>query len=146
MKRIRLHIGLWLILLIGGFLLGFVPEYRKNRDLQIQLEAPQKAMNALKRQIQAGELRDAAGLMFLELSRENYGLAREHATEYQNSLKALISQTQDETLKKSLEELSAAQESLTTSLIAPNAASLMAAQTLLLRTFEVTKDARWGRL
>jgi hypothetical protein len=100
----------------------------------------------LKRQIQVGELRDAAALMFLELSRQNYGLAREHASEYQNSLRDLVSQTQDETLKKSLEELSAAQESLTTSLIAPNAASLMAAQTLMLRTFEITKDARWGRL
>jgi hypothetical protein len=144
--KTRVHIGLWLVLLIGGFLFGFVPEYRKNRDLEIQLEAPQKAINALKRQIQVGELRDAAGLMFLELSRQNYGLAREHATEYQNSLKDLISQTQDETLKKYLEELSAAQDSLTNSLLTPNPASLAAAQTLLLRTFEVTKDARWGQL
>jgi hypothetical protein len=146
MKMIRVHIALWLILLVGGFLLGFVPEYRKNRDLRIQAEEPQKAINALKRQMQVGELRDAAGLMFLEVSRQNYGLARDHVNEYQADLKTLISETQDEALKKSLEELLVAGDSLRTSLLTPDPSSLTAAQTLLLKTFEVTKDSRWGRL
>jgi hypothetical protein len=146
MKRIRIHIAVWLILLIGGFLLGFVPEYRKNLELRTQVEEPQKAINALKRQIQVGELRDAAGLMFLELSRQNYGLARDHVNEYETRLKTLISQTEDEALKKSLEDLFVAGDSLRSSLLTPDPASLTAAEALVRKTFEVTKDSRWGRL
>ena len=140
MKMMRVHLALWLILLLGGFLLGFVPEYQKNRALQVQLEGPEKAINALKQQIQTAELRDAAGLMFLELSRENYGLARDHANDYSNKLKDLISQSQDETQKKSLAELAVAQDALTTGLATPTPALLPAARTVVLRTFELTKS------
>src|SRR2546426_9972269 len=111
MKMMRVHMMLWVILLIIGFLLGFVPEYRKNRDLETQLESPKKTIDALKLQVQMGELRDAAGLMLLELSRQNYGLARDHAMDYYSKLQSLINESQDESLKKSLAELSATQGS-----------------------------------
>jgi hypothetical protein len=62
MKTIHVHIALWVILLVGGFLLGFVPEYRKNRELAAQLESPLKTIDALKLQLELGELRDDAGL------------------------------------------------------------------------------------
>jgi hypothetical protein len=140
MKMMRVHVALWFILLIGGFLLGFIPEYRKNRDLRTQLGGPQRVIDALKIQIQLGELRDAAGLMFLELSRQNYGLARDHANDYYNKLRELISESQDETLKKSLGELSATQESLMSSLVTPTPAALTAAQAIVLRTVDVTKS------
>lgn len=65
MKTIHVHLALWVILLVGGFLLGFVPEYRKNRELAAQLESPLKTIDALKLQLQLGELRDHVGLMLL---------------------------------------------------------------------------------
>jgi hypothetical protein len=140
MKMMRVHVTLWVILLGIGFLLGFVPEYQKNRELQTQLESPQKTIDALKLQVRMAELRDAAGLMLLELSRQNYGLARDHATDYYNKLKDLIGESQDENLKKSLAELSATQNSLTTNLLTASPNSLTAAQPVVLRTFEVTKN------
>src|SRR5437868_309330 len=111
MKTMHMHITLWVILLAGGFLSGFVPEYRKNRELETQLESPLKTIDALKLQIELGELRDDAGLMLLELSRQNYGLARDHANTYYNKLTDLINESRDETLKKSLTELSATRDS-----------------------------------
>ena len=141
MKTIHVHIALWVILLVGGFLLGFVPEYRKNRELAGQLESPLKTIDALKLQLELGELRDYAGLMLLELSRQNYGLARDHASTYYSKLNDLISESQDENLKKSLTELSATRDSLMVSLTTATSNSLTAAQPIVLRTFEITRNA-----
>jgi hypothetical protein len=141
MKTIHVHIAVWLILLVGGFLLGFVPEYLKNRDLTAQLEAPQKTIDTLKSQLALGELRDHAGLMLLELSRQNFGLAREHAAMYYSKLNDLVNQTQDENLKKSLMELLDTRDSLMTSLSTATPNTLATAQPIVLRTFEITKGA-----
>ena len=141
MKTIHVHIALWVILLAGGFLLGFVPEYRKNRELAAQLESPLKTIDALKLQLELGELRDDAGLMLLELSRQNYGLARDYASTYYDKLNDLISESRNESLKKSLTELSATRDSLMVSLGAATSNSLTAAQPIVLRTFEVTRNA-----
>jgi len=39
--------------------LGFVPEYLKNRNLQAELQNPQKMIDGLKQQLQMSDLRDA---------------------------------------------------------------------------------------
>jgi hypothetical protein len=140
--KIKVQITLWIVLLAGGFLSGFIPEYLKNRELQRSLETPQKTIDALKVQVQLGELRDLAGLMLLELSRQNYGLARDYAAEYYNSVKAALDAAQDEGTKKSLEELASTRDSLTNSLAAANPTSLAAVQPIVAKTFEVTKKTK----
>jgi hypothetical protein len=129
----------WLVLFIGGLLLGFVPEYLKNRDLQAQLENPRKTIDALNLQLQLSELRDKASLMLIEISRQNYGLARDYAGQYYTMLNALIASVQDESMKKSLQELAATRDSVTEALATATPASLAATQPLVLKTFEVTK-------
>jgi len=140
MKMMRVHIILWLVLFIGGFLLGFVPEYLKNRDLRSQLENPQKTIDALKQQLQMSEVRDAAGLVLLELSRQNYGLARDYAGQFDGKLKDAIDSVQDPGLKKSLQDLAATRESLTGELATANATALTTWQPIVLKTFEVTRQ------
>jgi hypothetical protein len=142
MKMVRVHVALWLILLVGGFLLGFVPEYLKNRDLRAQLQNPQKTIDALKLQLQMSDLRDAASLMLLELSRQNYGLARDSYGQFSAKLKDSIDTVQDPVLKKSLEDLATMHESLTGELAAANPATLGSAQPIVLKTFEVTRSVR----
>ena len=142
MKMMKVHVSLWIILLAGGFLGGFVPEYLKNRELRKELEDPQKTIATLKFQVQMGELRDLASLMLLELSRQNYGLARDYSTQYYSKLKDTIDAVQDMNLKQSLEELAATHDSLTTSLAAPNANSLTALEPIVLKTFELTRNAK----
>jgi hypothetical protein len=140
MKTMRVHATIWLVLLIAGFLLGFVPQYLKNRDLRSQLEAPQKTIEELRAQLQMSELRDQAGLMWFEISRQNYGLARDHAGQYYSKLKDTIDSAQDPTLKKSLQELSATRDAVIVDLAAANTSSLNAAQSIVLKTFEITRS------
>jgi hypothetical protein len=78
--------------------------------------------------------------MLLELSRQNYGLARDHASMYYNKVNDLISESRDESLKKSLTELSATRDSLMVSLGTATSNSLTVAQPIVLRTFEVTRN------
>src|SRR5207247_5192056 len=142
MKMMRVHVTLWFVLLIGGFLLGFVPEYLKNRNLQAELQNPQKMIDGLKQQLQMSDLRDAASLMLLELSRQNYGLARDYSNQYYSKLNDAAHAVQDANLKKLLEELATTRDSLTTSLSTANPSSLTASQPIVLRTFEVTRTAK----
>jgi hypothetical protein len=60
--------------------------------------------------------------------------------DYYNKLHNLINESQDENLKKSLAELSATQNSLTTNLLTSTPNSLAAAQPIVSRTFELTKN------
>jgi hypothetical protein len=142
MKMMKVHVTVWLLLLIGGFLAGFVPEYLKNRELRAQLEAPQKTIDDLKLQLGLGELRDEAGLGLLELSRQNYGLARDHIGDYYNKLKGLTETVQDPGLKKSLQDLSATHDTITADLASANTSALAAWQPIVLKTIEATKNGR----
>ena len=142
MKMMKVHVTLWIVLLVGGFLLGFVPQYLKNRELQRLLENPQRRITLLEAQVQMSEVRDLASLMLLELSRQNYGLARDHAAEFYSRLKDAADSVQDGALKKSLEELEATQASFTADLSAANPSSLTAAQPIVSKTFEVTRSVK----
>mgnify|MGYP001428686366 CR=1 FL=1 len=142
MKMMKVHGTLWVVLLIVGFLLGFVPEYQKNREIQAQLQNPQKTIDALKLQVQMSELRDAVSLMLLELSRQNYGLARDYSAKYYMKLMEAVDTVQDPALKKSLEDLVTMHDSFTINLSAANPASLSASQPIVVRTFEVTKNVK----
>src|SRR5262249_24460150 len=140
--KMKGHLTVWVILLLGGFLLGFVPEYLKNRALQAELQNPQKTIDALKLQVQLGDIRDLASLTLLELSRQNYGLARDYLGQYYNKLKEAVDTVQDAGLKKALEELANTQESLISASAGANQNSLTAMQPIVAKTFQVTRIAR----
>src|SRR5215475_15355140 len=116
MKMMRVHLTLWLVLLLVGLGVGFVPEYLKNRELRAELENPQKTVDALNLQIQLGQLRDEAGIALLEISSQNFGLARDHVGEYYTKLKDLSDNVQDPMLKKALQDLSMSRDVVTSDL------------------------------
>lgn len=133
---------LWIVLLLVGLGVGFIPEYLKNRELRAELENPQKTIDALNLQIQFGNLRDDASLGLLELSRQNFGLARDHVGEFYSKLKDLSDSVQDPNLKKSLEDLLNTRDSMTSNLTNANNTALAAWQPVMLKTFEITKSAK----
>jgi hypothetical protein len=142
MKMMRVHMTLWIVLLVGGLAGGFIPEYLKNRELRAELENPQKTIDVLKLQIQMGEVRDAAGLMLLELSRQNFGLARDNAAQFYDKLKDATDAVEDPALKKSLQDLTATRDSLVAQMTTAGPSALAAAQPIFLKTFEVTKSVK----
>jgi hypothetical protein len=142
MKMMRVHITLWIVLLAGGFAGGFIPEYLKNRELRAELQNPQQTIDALKLQLQMSEVRDAVSLMVLEMSRQNYGLARDAAAQFYDKLKVATDAVQDPVQKKSLQDLAATRDPINAQLVAAGPAALAAAQPILLKTFEVTKSIK----
>jgi predicted neuraminidase len=139
MKMFRVHLGVWIVLLIVGYLVGFVPEYQKNRELQAAFKEPQKTIHSLQTQVQLGELRDISSLLLVELTRQNYGLARDYSQQYDIKLKSLMDSEQDEALKKLLDELATAWSAMAPSLADANPSAVMAVQVFVSKTFEVTK-------
>jgi len=137
--KVKSHIAVWIILLAGGFLLGFVPQYLKNRDLQKELETPQKTIDGLTLQVQMSDIRDAASLMLVELSRQNYGLARDYSVQFYSKLDQAAQSVPDANLKKSLEELASTRDSVSKTLAAADSGSLAVVQPVVLRAFELTK-------
>src|SRR5262249_61449023 len=99
-----------------------------------------KAMRCWRVELGMSELVDRASLMWIELSRKNYGLARDYAGQYYSKLQDTIDSVQDPSLKKSLQELAATRDSVTADLAATNASSLTASQSVVLKTFEVTRS------
>jgi hypothetical protein len=142
MKMMRVHVTLWLVLLLVGLGLGFVPEYLKNRELRAELANPQKTIDTMNLQIQLGQLRDEASMALLEISRQNFGLARDHVSEYYTKLKDISDNVQDPNLKKSLQDLSMTRDAITADLATATGAALTAWQPVVLKTFDVTKNVK----
>jgi hypothetical protein len=140
--KTRGRIILWVVLVLGAFLLGFVPEYLKNRELRSQVQDGQKTLDGMQLQVQLGQLRDGAYLMAFEASRQNFGLARDHATQFYNKLTETINSVQDPVLKKSLEELAATRDATMQELAAPTPASLALLQSVVLKTVDATRSAK----
>ena len=86
------------IAVVVACLLGFLPQYIKTRRLEGDLHSLQLASaNA--------ELRDLAGLAYVQASQKNYGLVAATCARFFNRALELASQTGDPTARKALEDL-----------------------------------------
>ena len=79
------------ILLLGGFLLGFVPQFRSSSGLRDELRGRDERISGLERDAKLSRARDLASLMYLELTRRNYGIAAQHATAFFDHIGAMRS-------------------------------------------------------
>ncbi len=85
-------------LLVAAFLLGFVPQYVKARHATGELRAAQQE-NA------GAELRDLAGLAYLQATQKNYGLAADTCGRLFLRVREAANQASDAGRKKALENL-----------------------------------------
>ncbi len=82
-------------LLIVGFLLGFVPQFGKGRDLQKQLDEARHEIAAGREKMQKQELGLLIGQVYLETNRKNFGLASQHSTTFFDGARAMSNHTSD---------------------------------------------------
>ena len=82
-------------LLIVGFLLGFVPQFGKGRDLQRQLDEARHDITAGSEKMQKQELGLLIGQVYLETNRKNFGLASQYSTTFFDRARALSGRTSD---------------------------------------------------
>jgi hypothetical protein len=94
--RNRIIVGIALLIVV--FLAGFVPQYIKVKRLENDLSVAQRE-NAL------GQLRDLAGLAFVQASQKNYGLAVDTSNQFFNRAREVANRTPDANGRKALEDL-----------------------------------------
>ena len=86
------------IVVVVAFLGGFLPQYIKTRRLDGELHALQQA-NA------NAELRDLAGLSYVQANQKNYGLAAATSTRFFNRARELADLAADPPARKAMEDL-----------------------------------------
>ena len=79
-------------LVLGAFLLGFVPQYLKARDLDNQLGALRQQLNSEREKSQMDELALLCGYAYLETNLKNYGLASQYSTKFFDRVRAMTSE------------------------------------------------------
>ncbi|MGB8913836.1 MAG: hypothetical protein WCC85_16285, partial [Candidatus Sulfotelmatobacter sp.] len=78
----RNNLIVWPILLIAGFLAGFIPQHSKGNRLEQKVSASTAQIEACQLSEQLSQLRDAGTLMYLEATQKNYGTSGDAANRF----------------------------------------------------------------
>jgi lipopolysaccharide export system protein LptC len=106
---VKNQVILVIILLIIVFLAAFVPQYVKVKRLEKELSVARQE-NAL------AQLRDLAGLAFVQAGQKNYGLAAGTSKQFFSRTREVANQAPDLIGRKALEDLLASQDKITAEL------------------------------
>ena len=126
------------VLLIVVFLASFLPQYTKAKRLENELRQARQE-NSL------AELRDLAGLAYLQASQKDYGLAAGTSTRFFDRAREVANQTQDSGGGKPLEDLSSFRDKITAELAQGDPGVLNDLQTLFVKTRRATAISAGGR-
>jgi type II secretory pathway pseudopilin PulG len=130
---------LWFVLLIVGFLAGFVLQYARLQQAQQELSASTKQLGSCQAGEQLSQLRDTATAMFLEAVQKNYGKAGEDSKEFFDQAQRIQSSTGDPALRNLLHDILATRDQITADLAKGDAASLSEVQALLSKIEQTAK-------
>lgn len=113
----------WAVLALAAYLLGYVPqrsEVGRLRAEMTQVAAAAKKLdervNVLQSKIRLAELRDLAGIIYLETSRKNFGIARQRSSQFFTLAAELAGEPNNANLKEHLDSLVAGRDAVTASL------------------------------
>jgi hypothetical protein len=120
----RHKLVLWFVLLIAGFLVGFILPYARLQRLQKELSASTRQLGSCQSSEQLSQLRDKATMMYLEAVQKNYGLAGEYSKEFFDQAQRIVSSTEDLALRNLLRDTLATRDQITGDLAKGDAAAL----------------------
>jgi hypothetical protein len=118
-------------LAIAAFLAGFLPSYAKVRRLENDLRQAQQE-NRL------AQLRDLAGVAYLEASQKNYGLAAGASARFFERTREVAAQTPQSSGRTALQDLLSGQDKITALLAKGDPGALDNLQTLFVKTRQAT--------
>ena len=119
------------IVLVVVFLVGFVPQYAKVNRLEAELRQAQMGNTS-------AELRDLAGLAYIQASQKNYGNAAGTAARFFNRVRETANQIPDTNARKSYEDLLISRDKITAQLAKGEPGVMGDLQDLFVRTQKVT--------
>jgi hypothetical protein len=129
---------LWFVLLIVGFLAGFILRYARLQQALQELSASTKQLGSCQAGEQLSQLRDTATVMFLEAVQKNYGKAGEDSKEFFDQAQRIES-TGDPALRNLLRDTLATRDQITADLAKGDAAALSEIQALLSKIEQTAK-------
>jgi hypothetical protein len=132
-------IALWLVLLLVGFLAGFVLQYSRLQQARQQLSASTKRLDSCQASEQLSQVRDTATAMFLEAVEKNYGKAGEYSKEFFDQAQRIQSSTGDPVLRNLLGDTLATRDQITADLAKGDASALSEIQLLLSKIEQTAK-------
>jgi hypothetical protein len=112
----RNRLILWLVLLVAGFLAGFIPQYAKIQRSSSELSSTKQQLASCRVETQLSQLRDTAAMMYLEATRKNYGIAEEHSRRFFDQVQQATTQTADLAVRKTLDDVLKLRDPITASL------------------------------
>ena len=127
----RQKLVLWCLLLLTGFLIGFILQYSRLQRVQQELSASTKQLGSCQSSQQLSQLRDKATMMYLEAVQKNYGKAGEYSREVFDQAQQIASRTEDPALRNLLRDTLAIRDQITADLAKGDAAALSEIQPLL---------------
>ena len=130
---------LWFVLLIVGFLAGFILQYARLQQAQQELSVSTKQLGSCQAGEQLSQLRDTATAMFLEAVQKNYGKAGEDSKEFFDQAQQIQSSTSDPTLRNLLRDTLATRDQITADLAKGDAAALSEIQPVLFKLDQTAK-------
>lgn len=130
---------LWSVLLIAGFVAGFILQYSKVQRLQQELSASTKQLQSCQSGEQLSQLRDTATMMYLEAAQKNFGRAGEYSRECFDQAQRIASSTEDPVLRKLLGDILSTRDQITSNLAKGDAASVSEIQLMLSRLEQTRK-------
>jgi hypothetical protein len=119
------------IVLVVVFLVGFVPQYAKVNRLEAELRQAQMGNTS-------AELRDLAGLAYIQASQKNYGIAAETAARFFNRVREAANQTPDASARKTYEDLLISRDRIAAQLAKGDAGVMGDLQDLFVKTRKAT--------
>src|SRR3984893_15410759 len=118
----RRKLVLWFVLLIAGFLSGFILQYARLQRVQQELSASTKQLGSCLASEQLSQLRDTATIMYLEAAQKNYGKAGEYSKEFFDQAQRIVSSTEEPALHNLLRDILATRDQITADLAKGDAA------------------------
>ena len=135
----RHKLVLWFLLLIGGFLAGFILQYARLQRVQQELSASLKQLASCQSSEELSQLRHTATMMYLEAVRKNYGTGGEYSKQFFDQAQRIVSSTEDPALRNLLRDILASRDQITGDLAKGDAAALSEIQPILSKLQESAK-------
>ncbi len=135
----RRKLILWLVLLIVGFLAGFILPYARLKRAQQELSASTEQLRSCQASEQLSQLRDTATMMYLQTAQKNYGEAGVYSQRFFDQAQRIVSSTGDSALRNLLRDTLATRDQITADLAKGDAAALSEIQPVLSKIEQTAK-------
>jgi hypothetical protein len=126
-------LALWFVLLIVGFLTGFILQHARLRQAQQELSDFTNKLGSCQSSEQLSQLRDTATMMYLETVQKNYGEGGEYSKKFFDQAERVVGSTEDSSLRNLLREALATRDQITGDLAKGDPAVVSEIQALLFK-------------